>query len=75
MRETSGLRESLTLSREMRRYQEDQAADTERLQPTISTRRRVTVIGNRILLVLVLVPRPSHTESYMSAPSATTTSC
>jgi hypothetical protein len=30
----------------MRRYQEDQAADTERLQPTISTRRRVTVIGN-----------------------------
>jgi hypothetical protein len=57
----------------MRRYQEDQAADTERLQPTISTRRRVTVIGNRILLVLVLVPRPSHTESYTSATSATTT--
>jgi hypothetical protein len=43
------------------RYQEDQAADTERLQPTISTRRRVTVIGNRILLVLVLAPHPSHT--------------
>jgi hypothetical protein len=75
MRETSGLRESPTLNRETRRYQEDQAADTERLQPTISTHRRVTVIGNRILLVLVLVPRPSHTESYMGAPSATTTSC
>jgi hypothetical protein len=39
MNETSGFRESLTLSREMLRYQEDQAADTERLQPTISTRR------------------------------------
>jgi hypothetical protein len=75
MKETSGFRESLTLSREMLRYQEDQAADTERLQPTISTRQRVTVRGNRILLVLVLVPCPSHTESYMDAPSATTTSC
>jgi hypothetical protein len=57
------------------RYQEDQAADTERLQPTISTRRWVTVTGNRILLVLVLAPRLSHTESYTSATSATTTSC
>jgi hypothetical protein len=56
------------------RYQEDQAADTERLQPTISTYCRVTVTGNQILLVLVLVPHPSHTESYTSAASATTTS-
>jgi hypothetical protein len=37
--------------------QEDQAADTERLQPTISTHLYVATTGNLILLVLVLAPQ------------------
>jgi hypothetical protein len=36
--------------------QEDQAADTNRLQPTISTHCIVATTGNLIQLVLVLVP-------------------
>jgi hypothetical protein len=60
---------------EMRRYQEDQAADTE----TSAAHYKYTSVRSRqqanlILLVLVLVPRPSHTESYKGATGATTTS-
>jgi hypothetical protein len=57
----------------MLRYQEDQAADTERLQPTISTEPYSATIGNLILLVLVLAPHPSHTTNHVLQLSHTNT--